>query len=168
MSNIVVHYPFYRQSNDYSCGPACLKMVFKKHQIQRKEITLARHAKTEREWGTQHNGMIATAQKYGFYGFIKRNGTINDLREFVQKGYGVIIDWTEPQDREGHYSLLIGFTKKEIIYHDPYWGREMRMPIRKFIHHWHEDGSDDFGWMMVLGKNPIPTHLKGRHFHPRK
>ena len=167
MQTILLKYPFYRQSTDYTCGPACLKMVFKKHSLHRREFTLARLAGTEVKWGTQHQGMIETALKHNFFAFVRRNSSISDLREFVKKGYAVIIDWTEPVHNEGHYSLLIGFTKRHVIYHDPYWGRQSRLRISRFIRLWYEDGSKNYGWMMVLGRHPIPTHLKGRHYYPK-
>jgi len=166
-ANMMLEYPFYRQSTDYTCGPTCLKMVFKKHAIKKGELTLARNARTEVQWGTQHSGMISTALKHGFFCFVRWNGKVADLREFVRKGYAVIIDWTEPRGKEGHYSLLIGFNKTHVIYHDPWWGKKETMRIRTFISHWHEDGSKNHGWMMILGKHPIPTHLKGKHYYPR-
>lgn len=165
---MLLQYPFYKQSTEYTCGPTVLRMVFRKHALVKDERSLARYAKTQVEWGTQHAGMIKTAQKHGFFVFIRRNSGVDDLREFVRKGYAVVVDWTEPHEQEGHYSLLIGFTKKRVIYHDPWWGRERSMKVNKFIKHWHEDGTKDYGWMMVLGKHPIPTHLKGRHYHAKK
>lgn len=165
---MILNYPFYRQKTDYTCGPTVLKMVFKKHSLHKDEFALAKSANTQVRWGTQHAGMIKTALKHQFYSFVRNNGSVENLREFVKKGYAVIIDWTEPTSREGHYSLLIGFTKTHVIYHDPWWGRQSRMRIGTFTKYWKELETSKYGWMMVLGRNPIPTHLAGKHYYPKR
>ena len=116
------------------CGPASLKMVFDYYGVSVSERKIAKVAGATREKGTTKEGLTKAAKHFGFKVFLKENSTFYDLRYFVKKKIPVIVDWF--LEDEGHYSVVVGLNKKNIILMDPTLKRERKISTEKFLRIW--------------------------------
>ncbi|MBW2996858.1 C39 family peptidase [Candidatus Woesearchaeota archaeon] len=124
----------YKQSRGY-CGPACLKMVLGYYGVVKSERTLAKMTKTSRTKGCEEKNIVAAAKKLGFKAYVKQKSSIAELRRLVRKGIPVIVDWFSPEEA-GHYSVVVGFEKDNIILADPHFGRIKKHKIDWFSDRW--------------------------------
>lgn len=117
-------YKHYPQSEAY-CGPASLRILLSYFDKNYSEDELARLCRTTREEGTEHQGMIDGARAVGGFVFAKENGKINEIEYFVtKKKLPLIVGWF---DRDGdHFSVVVGTTKKHLIFADPGWNSKRR------------------------------------------
>lgn len=118
----------------FSCGPATLKIYFHYYGVFASEKEIAKIAGTTNEKGTSLDGMLKAAEHFGFNAFTKKNSTLDDLRYYINKKIPVIVDWFCEDD--GHYSIVVGINKKDVILRDPSSWRIKKMPIDKFLRVW--------------------------------
>lgn len=131
MKNLDV--PKYKQTTDYSCGPACLRAIlaFYDREVSEKEIT--------EQIGTTHHGtppskLLQGAWSYGLKGRWRKKATIADLRRAVEEGAPVIVNWFSHDD--GHYSVVVGVDDKKVTFLDPEDGKLRSMPHDVFMRVW--------------------------------
>jgi len=124
----------FKQSKGF-CGPASLKMVLSFYGIKKSEKELAKLTKTSREKGCSEINLINTAKKLGLKGYIKKNSNINEIKRLNKKNIPIIIDWFSPE-QAGHYSIVIGFEKNNILIADPYFGKIKKHKIKWFEERW--------------------------------
>lgn len=156
--------PFFGQQKEYTCGPASLGMVFGFFGLRTSETSLARLAKTTRE-GTSHLHLIDAARKKGFYCFVHEAATVNQIKHFVDIGEPVIVNYVEPSTEEGHYAVIVGYTKHSLIFNDPWNGKRFKMSVKEFIRRWHDchEGHKYRRWILVLSKNKFEL---GKQYYP--
>lgn len=118
--------PHFLQSDDSTCGPASLRMVFAYYGVDRSEQSISQACKHTYELGCQGEDMVCAAEMFGFDAFIKNNSTVRELREYVNRGIPVIVDWFCGDPPEGHSSVVIGVSNKNVYILDP-WLEEMRV-----------------------------------------
>lgn len=125
--------PYRRQIKSF-CGPASLKMVLDYHGVSVPEKEIAILACATREAGASPEGLVKAAEHFGFEAFSKENSTLDDLRYYLNKKIPVIVDWFWEND--GHYGVVIGMDKKNIIFRDPSLWRIKKMPLEMFLEVW--------------------------------
>lgn len=118
--------PHFLQSDDSTCGPASLRMVFAYYGVNRSEKSISQACKHTYELGCQGEDMVCAAEMFGFNAFIKNNSTVKELREYVNRGIPVIVDWFCGDPPEGHSSVVVGVSNKNVYILDP-WLEEMRV-----------------------------------------
>ncbi len=109
--------PHYSQNKDYTCGPACLRMILSYYGKDYSEKELERLLTTTQEKGTKEENLIKISKKLGFKTTSKINGTLQEIEKNLIKNIPVLIvfrSWNE-----GHFSVISGFTKTHFILHDP-------------------------------------------------
>lgn len=148
--------PFYSQKTSFSCGPASLQMIFSYFKKPTTQKSLMRKAHTTHE-GTIHQNIINVALKEKFYCYVNNNSTIHEIKHFVDSGYPVIINYTEPSSEEGHYSIVRGYDKKGIVMNDPWNGKDFRLTEKEFLSRWHDHHKHHQykKWMMVISKTDL-------------
>ena len=163
----ILRLPFFRQKTEYTCGPATLEMVFKFFGLKLKEKSIARIAKTNEKDGTNHSGLINTARKEGFYCFVHEYAHLSDIQRFLEEGLPVIVHYTEPESEIGHYAVVVGLSKWEVILNDPWDGRGFRIGKKEFVERWTKVSTDyhAHGWLMVLSRRNFSI---GREYAPKK
>jgi len=124
----------FKQSRGY-CGPASIKMVLCAYGINKSEKELARLTKSSRIKGCSEKNIVKVAKEFGFQGYIKQNSSIKELKSLISKGIPVIVDWFSPEEA-GHYSVVVGFEKKDIIIADPHFGKLKKHKINWFEERW--------------------------------
>jgi ABC-type bacteriocin/lantibiotic exporter with double-glycine peptidase domain len=122
----------FKQSRGY-CGPASLKILLSHYGIRMSEGHLARLTNASREKGTRVEGLVSALRSLGFKAEYQDNCSMPVLeRELSQRP--AIVNWFLGD--EGHYSVVIGYNRREIIYADPFFGEIKRMPKKRFLAKW--------------------------------
>ena len=147
--------PFFKQHTDYSCGPASLEMVLAFFGDKESENFLIKTAHTDKNFGTKHEWMIKTGKSEGFYCHSNSNSSIHEIEHFLLIGLPVIVDYTEPSENIGHYSVITGFKGNEIIMNDPWNGRNFSISKSEFMSRWHDNITKSQKWIMVISKNSL-------------
>ncbi|MCK4947465.1 MAG: C39 family peptidase [Candidatus Aureabacteria bacterium] len=151
--NHAVVIPRYKQRTDYDCGPASLKMVLAHYGKKVSDVRLRKLCKTSKGYGTGSTAMIKTARKLGFSVGHKNNAKIDDLKKNTLLHHPVIIHYVAWGG--GHYSVVIGVSKKHILLADPSKKGVVRTVNRsRFLKYWVDEKITDKHpyrrWMMVV------------------
>lgn len=118
--------PHYLQSDDSTCGPASLRMVFAYYGTYMSEKDIAEVCDHTYELGCQSEDMVCAAETLGFKVHLKNNSTIEEICKLIDVGVPVIVDWFCGDPPEGHSSVVIGYSDKNLFILDPYL-EEMRV-----------------------------------------
>ena len=156
------------------CGNTSLRMVCHYHRVPATIRELAKLARTH-ELGTDHCGLVDAAAKKGATVFSKANGTLAELRFFLERDLPVLIGWwsMEPEDLHfdetwtlpqrrahdcGHYSVVCGITPRSVVIADPQQGDDgvvgvVHRPTKEFLATWYDTDTDRYErvdrWYMV-------------------
>jgi ABC-type bacteriocin/lantibiotic exporter with double-glycine peptidase domain len=125
----LLNVPHFLQSDDSTCGPASLRMVFAYYGVDLPEHTIAKACKHTYEYGCQGEDMVCAAEHFGFDVYLKNNSTIAEIERLVNNGVPVIVDWFCGDPPEGHSSVVIGVSDTDVYILDPYL-EEMRVVSR--------------------------------------
>jgi ABC-type bacteriocin/lantibiotic exporter with double-glycine peptidase domain len=126
----ILDVPHYLQSDDSTCGPASLRMVMSYYGLNMSEEDIAGACGHSYELGCRSEDMACAAQALGFEVLLKNNSTIEELVRLVNAGVPVIVDWFCGDPPEGHSSVVVGASDKDLYILDPYL-EEMRV-VSKF------------------------------------
>lgn len=150
--------PFYKQDTEYTCGPASLQMVLSFLGDFKSEFELARRAKTSKETGTSHGGMIETAKREGFFVYVNSDSSAEEIKYFLGLGHPVIVDFLEPSSNIGHYGVATAikkgglFFRETICLNDPWNGGDFKILLNEFEKRWRDPLTKSKCWLMVVSK----------------
>lgn len=131
------------------CGPACLEMVLSYYGKKITQQQIAKHAGTTHAQGTPPHSLVKEAQRHGCIANYIQEGTHAQLHRWVMRErIPVIVDWFSVDD--GHYSVCVHLTKKNIWLADPEYGKIRRMDWNTFYRNWF-----DFTGNYLRKKNDI-------------
>lgn len=150
--------PYHEQETEYTCGPASLQMAFSLLGKFESEKTIAVHAETNSEEGTRHQGMIDAALREKFYCYVNADSSIKEMKYFINLGFPVIVDYTEPSSDTGHYAVVSGYKNRHIILNDPWNGQGFTIAEAELVARWHDPHNGRNGcnqWMMVVSREPF-------------
>lgn len=144
--------PFFRQKTEYSCGPACLRMMFAYHHTRVGEEVISESAGTNPRTGTARAAMLRAARMHGFVCRMSSNGTWSDVLQSLKEGMPVLINYREPSKEEGHYALVTGIRGDRVLLNDPWNGHPFSLPINELKRRWlgHRTREKNIGWMMTV------------------
>ena len=143
--------PYFEQKKDYTCGPAVMRMVAAFFGTHYTLEQLYEIASPDPDAGTRNKDMIKVAKKLGFSVYSKNKASIKDIKKFLNKDLPVIVNFIEPRGKEeGHHSLIVGITDREIIFNDPAYGQGFSMGIAEFLSRWRSGFEPYQRWMMVV------------------
>lgn len=149
--------PYYAQLDDYSCGAACLKMVFEYNGIVVGIDELVRQVHTKEEdgplGGAQEEDLVAVAAAYGATVTAKEGASIQDIISHLQQSQPVIIGYLfteEGGQLNGHFVTVVGATQDDLLVHDP-WGKPNSPLPRDYLEkHWTAESGKVNRWMMTI------------------
>jgi ABC-type bacteriocin/lantibiotic exporter with double-glycine peptidase domain len=125
----------FKQAKEGFCGPVVLRMAMNYFGVQASEEELAKVASTSEKWGTPVSGMVEAAKHFGFDVFYKEEASIKDLGDYVlDKKMPVIVRWFS--EDEGHYSVVIDISDKNIVMADPLFAKKRIISVEKFSRVW--------------------------------
>jgi predicted double-glycine peptidase len=162
----VLEIPKLRQTYDFDCGPSALQAVLAFYGIKIREDCLIKSARTT-EKGTLVPGLLRTIKKYGLKAKSKTMD-IEEVKSYIDKNIPVIVvmqAWTEHKNmdwwadwKDGHYTVVIGYDSKKIIFEDPASFEKTYLTYEEFDKRWHD--ADPKGktyirhGIAVFGKKP--------------
>lgn len=157
--------PFYKQDTDYTCGPVALQMVLSFLGYFKSEKYLSKKVNVSHDTGTKHEAMIETARKEGFYCYVNKDSSLDEIKNFLSDGLPVIAHFVEPQAGEEHYAVVIGLEAEKVILNDPWNGKNFKMAKKEFLSRWHgEQGNHQYDkWILVISTNDFGL---GRQYLP--
>ncbi|MEK6800469.1 MAG: C39 family peptidase [Nanoarchaeota archaeon] len=127
----------FKQTRGY-CGPASLKIVMHYHGSEYSERTIAVLANSSRTEGTPPSNLVNAARTLGFSSRFRTGCSIRDLEEQIEKERPAIIGWLPPYIGEGHYSVVIGFDRRNLFYIDPFFGETLKMSKKEVLQNWYD------------------------------
>ncbi len=165
-----------RQTFDFDCGAKALQILMAYYGIETREDELMALLGTGEE-GTPVSNMIAVAEQHGFRVEAGEHWRLQKVKRFVDQGDPVIVllqawadrymsleDWCNNYE-DGHYAIVIGYTKGVLLFEDPASFRRTWLRQREFLARWHDIDKktkkkyERFG-MVLLGKNPVEKMLE--------
>jgi predicted double-glycine peptidase len=167
-----------RQTFDFDCGAKALQLVMEYYGVEVREDELMKELNTGKE-GTNYANMVSVAKRNGFEVFASNGVSFDQLKQFIDQGYPVIVivqawadrymtleDWKSSFDC-GHYAVVIGHQDNIIIFEDPASIRRTWMTEEEFLARWHDidlnthEKVEHFA-MVLMGKQPAmrtPEHM---------
>lgn len=138
---------YLKQSTDYSCGPACLKMIFSSYGKELDEKELIKRCEANEKTGTAHKKMMHVAREEGF---IVQEGhtTIEGLKALLQVGK-VVVNYRDDEG-EGHYAIVHNIKKDYLILIDPWYGPRYRIPREGFTKRWSNNNHSSSRWYLLI------------------
>ena len=116
----ILDVPHYLQSDDSTCGPASLRMVFAYYGQIYSEKDIAEVCDHTYELGCKSEDMACAAESMGFDVYIKNNSSIEEVERLINVNVPVIVDWFCGDPPEGHSSVVIGYNDNNLFILDPY------------------------------------------------
>ncbi len=135
--------PFYRQEKNYTCGPASMRMVLESVGLRKSEKELARLLETNRISGTWNISFIKLAKKYKLKYVVNSNSDIKELKHLLRNSYYVIVCYFNSIEKKGHYSVTNKIGNKYIYLLDPWFGPDLKYPLKYFRKIWKSDPKYD-------------------------
>lgn len=127
---------YYRQSKDYTSGPAVARMVLKHHDTVLSESYLTKLLDTTKDYGTRILRLIMILRNFGLTCKLYKNSTIGQIKQKLPNNH-VIVNYFLEDRKEGHYALVKKVTKNKIYLIDPRYGSKHFLEIEYFNDHWH-------------------------------
>ncbi len=144
------------QEDEYSCGPVTIGALMGFNGIYPKYQDVFDTCGCSQDYGTSHDGVIATAQKCGFKTTVMTDVNLDQLRELV-KEQPVMIGWTI--GGVPHFSIATGVTEKSVCLADcDYVLKNPRryVSLERFEKQWWDTntmgGNTEIvkGWLMII------------------
>ncbi len=113
---------FSEQETEYTCGPACMRMILSSLNLNKSEKQLVKELRTNKVSGTKHKNLFRFAKKKKWSYVIGNNAYLDELKNLMKKDYFIIVDYYIPSQKTNHYSIIKKITKERIYLIDPYFG----------------------------------------------
>lgn len=139
----------YRQKTDWTCGPACLKVVLDFFGIKKDVSQLIKELATTEAKGTDHINMIRVLKKYRLPFIVKDKSSFFDLKKYLTDSL-VIVDYWIPYHQESHYSIVKKIAAERIFFHDTHFGFNHSYQIDYFLKNWHDEEAER--WLLAVKK----------------
>jgi predicted double-glycine peptidase len=172
-------FPVTRQAYDYSCGPSAVQAVMAYYGIDFRESQLIDTLRTDKNDGTLVRHIVNFLHSEGFSVDVKEHMNKEDLFRYIDRKIPVIVliqAWGDNADfnnhyadtwKDGHFVVVTGYSRKNILFSDPCLFRTGYIPIAEFMERWHDYDEGDTGTyhlgLAVYGKEP-----KFSHRHPER
>lgn len=128
----------YGAHEEYSCGASACRMALKQIGIDKSEKELIKLLGTNGEVGTPVNAFAKLYDDLGLAYVSMRNATIEDLHNFFDTGWTIIVRYYMPQYEADHYTVIQNIGNESIDLHDPFYGNNT-MSLKNFNELWGVD-----------------------------
>jgi|SRR3989338_4753294 len=142
----------YRQTHDWTCGPAVARLLLCSFQIEMGIDEIKRALKTTRG-GTTNGNLLQLLRKKGLSFKVKKSASLKDLVKYL-KNHWVVVAYHIPEragrKEELHYSIVTCVTKTRAYFHDTWYGANHSYSLPYFLKNWqHKDAE---GWLLAVKK----------------
>ncbi len=121
---------YYKQEKNYTCGVACLRMVFSAQGLlDIDEDTLEEMVGCLPESGTHYDSMVSIAEKVGLDCIHKEGGTIKEIDELTKQGWSVVVAYSVDVP---HFAVYESCNDNHLFLCDPFFGEHQAHLKSKF------------------------------------
>jgi ABC-type bacteriocin/lantibiotic exporter with double-glycine peptidase domain len=131
--------PYFKQKTDYTCGPACVRMILANFKIKKPEHILSKELKTSKKRGTLTKELISLFKKYNFQAISHKNSSLGEIKNLLSQNYLIILLHYIPSEKLDHYSIAKKITNTHIFLLDPYLGKNHSYKLKEYSKIWHSD-----------------------------
>lgn len=150
-SNVFIPLPKINQHSGFSCGAACLHVVFQYWGVALDhELDYWNSLETSKAYGTDPNKIVDFARGEGLFVRVYKDMSLDRLMGCIDENKPVIMPIQAHgnqklynQDKSGHYVVAIGYDDKNIYFEDPIL-RNFRgfLPKDELESRWHDCSGD--------------------------
>ncbi len=146
----------YFQKEDYTCWPSSIVNALNFFQIQHNEdeYTINEFIQAIPQEGASNESIIKFLENDKRINLVKHkvNWRYDDLYEYIDKGYIVLINYFNAFSNVGHYAIIYEYDAESFYFLDSsLWRLRLKNEIlQKF---WHNTKNDIKGFFIILGKN---------------
>lgn len=144
--------PLLLQEKDYTCGPACMRMVASRYRIHRTEYYFEKIMNTTSTKGTHTSDMQKGARCVGLDSYAHTHVSIREIRNSILSGLIPIVLYFYVPQQEGHYAIVKKISRERIFLIDPYAGAKHSYSIGYFLRIWHGAHERKKRWALFVGK----------------
>lgn len=133
------------QAQDYSCVPACIRIVLRALGVDLSEMVISRACKTTPR-GTDQDEAVEGIALLGFKANKLEEASFEDMAQYLQQGRPVITFLSVKhlpygRGQAGMHAVVVnGFKANAVSYIDPARGEEIEINRDTFIAAWDERG----------------------------
>jgi len=153
----VVKIIYCKQEQNWSCGPAVVRMVLSSFGIRKSEEELIEILGSNNKIGTANKNMVEFFKGNGFSLIEKENSKIADLKRFYDDGFRIIVNYYCHYEKEGHFAVVKLIDNKRIYLYDPALGEKHSYSLKYFNKIWYGKGGER-KWFLAVGE-PIENEL---------
>lgn len=129
----------FKQQTDYTCGPACMRIILASAGIKKSEQWLARFMKTDKRIGTKTDYFPKVADFFHLKHYTKYGVGLTGITKALKNGHTVITLMYVPAFKTAHYSMAKKINRDYVYLHDPWFGPYRRLDKNTFIKNWHDN-----------------------------
>ena len=133
--------PYFKQNRDYTCGPACLRMVLAYYGIRQDEVTLSVLCGTDIS-GTALEDLVNAAQRFNLSAERVRATGLAKVKEWLAQDIPLIahVDAVRLYEQAdpiplGHLVVVLR-ANEHVILHDPAVGASQKIEHKTFDAAW--------------------------------
>lgn len=152
--------PYFKQNRDYTCGPACLRMVLAYYGIQQDEVTLTMLCGTDVS-GTALEDIANVARRFKLSAERSRLENLTEAQGWLARGIPFIadVDAVSLYEQEdpvpaGHLVVVIQ-VDEQVIFHDPERGAIQKVERKNFDAAWQKYRRGAVLIWQATSKNPV-------------
>lgn len=129
--------PFFKQENDWFCGPAVAQSVLATFGVRLTQKEIAKELGTSPFGGTDRADMGRPLRRHGLTAKSYTLGKLSDIRHFLSQGWVVVVNYIEPDEDICHFAVVTRVTDKNVYLVDPWNGPDFSMAAEEFVKRWY-------------------------------
>jgi ATP-binding cassette subfamily B protein len=135
-----IELPCLKQEHDYSCVPACIRIVLRHHGVDLPEARICSVCQTTPR-GTDQQGAAQGIISLGFQAIKLKAAKLDDIIQFLRQNQPVIaVLGVEHLPYGGQYEthavVINGLGRNQISFIDPARGEEIEISLKTFLKAW--------------------------------
>lgn len=142
--------PHFEQVTDYSCGPACVRMVLGYYGIEADPPFLIQLLGATEDTGTSTDAFSRIAHVYELEYLSQEHATVDTIIHFIENDIPVIANYICQRDEEGHFIVIYGYDDKQFYFSDPTYGQDETITFEKFLPRWRAHFEPGERWMLAI------------------
>jgi len=125
---------YHKQKQEWSCWPACIKMIFSKLGKNLSEDFLIKKLKTNHKLGTSTKNIINFLKKESIIFTYHVNWNIKKMNHYLENNI-ILIRYHLPKEKTDHYALYVWLKEWRVHLWDPWYGKNHTYSVDYFNKH---------------------------------
>lgn len=155
--------PYHKQEETYTCAVATLRTIFDFFKVPNNREILMSDLEPDKNSGVPHHKLIEAIKNAGLFAYVNNDSIVDEIKYYLEGGYPVIVNYLNPADNDGHYSVVIGFEDNDLIMNDPWNGEGFKITFKDFEDRWRSGDGKNFRWLMAVSTKEFNL---GKQYRP--